>query len=888
MDGVSRLHFPINQQIRPAAKPEQPPPTQAAPPIQESFTPTQPPLQPAPAIQMEPATARTMVAAAPQVAPVAQAPAAFDRNRIPLNFAEAQRYSQLPADSQERHMLLQTFHLNHPDAAWLANKIPKDLKTPQQYESSLERPWNELVEARRVAQLVAQGRQMLKLEGQGINPAEAKAIHYLSREMPVEYEILAADLSKRGEKAAWMVAEARKPDPFDRPPSEATIKNLSERWSQRVSALKLMTQLERQAPTAESAMNFGEARALNFLHSEGLPEAAKLADLLRKRHPSDGWMADQLLQRARSSFSEFSTHDFHRFENRAKEREQAYALLDQVQSSPQKPADWNLSQAEAQACFLLRHDNPQAGESLALALGQRGAATAWALERHCQTGQSVEELKQDWDQLQGARKALTSWGTAPLSQSQVEALTTLAALAPDEAEQLRQQLPPEKASLAWMAGKVMRSRYSTSKPSLEELQNSWESLEKASHTLESSKQWQAGSALVSWDEVDALQTWRREHEPKHYEHIKELLSTLKSRHPDCSWFTNRLGESKQQTPESYQLLLAEYHQLQEARQAAQQFSTPGQTTLTLAEANTLLTLRRLGTEEECKSYNADLTQRGSRVQMAMSLLPDPKKEPSLTSEQFAAIEAKLKEHDGALAVHQTLVSRPQLPVPEGHLPISEEEVRALFQLQGSCWSLAHFMRQALLPRSEFIRHLPSVGNEWKGDLAANLAKQHDIWLLQNAAKRLENDPREGREVRENHFYLGAHSLEQPLGIRDPKQAENFVRVWHRLRASSASPEQVAALAGVPGSERISAGDLQAALAHLQAGGSLEGLTGENARLAARGWDVQAHLPLEQAVQRGSWPLAERLNGGPGPFKRAEIVNSLVCGYRFPQSRGGGN
>lgn len=782
------------------------------------------------------------------------------RENVPLTFVEAQQYSQLLQDSPaEAREMLQTLHLLHPDAAWLASKIRSSITQPEQYDYLL-RPWKELGEARRVAEEIAKGRQLLKLEGHGINAQEAQAIFVLGREQPIECEVLAADLGKRGEKAGWMVEQARKGDPYDCPINQAFVQKLSERWTSRVSAFRLMDQLQKTPAGPEPALTFGEARSVHFLGRESPDDAEKLVGLLARRNPSDGWLAGKILQ---SRQHEFTTQEFHHLQNRASAREQAYHLLKVLEATPQQPAEWNLSEAELKACECLDRDDPVAAKSLQEVLSQRGPSTTWALQRGIYY--PAEQLQQEWQTVSAARQVLQGDKEGPLLASEAEAVRDLAELSPDEAKAFLAGLEKRGPGPSWVCRQVIRGAHMVPPPTLEQLEQRWQRLQEADAVL---GPLDPTGPPLNWAEAQALKAWRAEYDADNAEKSKQLMGALKERNPDAALLCQRVLDAQEFTPEVHAGFLQDYEQLCQARLALQESK---QDRLSLGEANALLTIERTGSQTEYQAARDKLTLRGPSTLLAVSLL---KQSARVDEEEFAAIQTQVDGKSSSLRLLQQLTSTPQSPVPEGQMPFTTEEVAALADLQESSWALAHSMRQALGQRSDFAKVLPGKPEDFRGELPDQLQKLHDCWLLNRSYARIKADPQESAEIRNRYFHLGDYQLQQPLGLTSATQADQFVRTWQRLSDRS-DPALVLALSQMEGIAQVPASTLESLKAHVLAGGTLPpGSSAEDLRLATLGWQVQAGMAFEKAVELGKLPLAERLNGQPGPFNKSELVLGL--------------
>ncbi len=758
--------------------------------------------------------------------------------------------------------MLQSLHLRHPDAAWFASKIHSNLTKPEEYDRLL-RPWKELGEARRVAEEVAKGRQLLKLEGHGINAQEARAIFFLGREQPIECEVLAADLGKRGEKAGWMVEQARKGDPYDCPIDQGFVKKLSERWTSRVTAFRLMDQLQKAPAGPEPALTFGETRSVHFLRHESRDDAEKLVGLLARRNPSDGWMAGQILKNREQ---EFTTQDFHALQNRAAARQQAYHLLKVLETTPPQPAEWNLSEAELKACSCLERDDPEAAQSLHKLLSQRGPSTTWALQRG--THFPAEQLQQEWQTVSTARKALQGDKEGPLLASEAEAVRHLTELSPDEAKAFQAGLGQRGPGPSWVCRQLIDSAFQVPPPTLEQLEQRWQRLQEADTVLLSPPDPDPTGPPLSWAEAQALKTWRLEYDQNTAEKSKRLIGALKERNPDAALLCQRVLDAKEFTSEVYAGFMQDYEQLCQARSTLKESQ---QDRLLLDEANALLTIERTGGQTEYQAALAKLTSRGPSTLLTVSLL---KQNARVEEEEFAAIQSLVDGKGASLRLLQQLTSTPQSPVPEGQMPFTTEEVAALADLQESSWALAHSMRQALGQRSDFAKVLPSKPEEFRGELPDQLQKLHDCWLLNRSYARIKADPQESAEIRNRYFHVGDYELKQPLGLASTTQADQFVRTWQRLNDRS-DPALVLALSQMEGIAQVPASTLESLKAHVLAGGTLPpGSSAEDLRMATLGWQVEASLPFEKAVELGKLPLAERLNGQPGPFNKSELVLGL--------------
>lgn len=782
------------------------------------------------------------------------------RENVPLTFEEAQQYSQLlqesPAEARE---MLQSLHLRHPDAAWMASKIRSTITQPEQYDYLLG-PWKELGEARRVAEEIAKGRQVLKLEGHGIQVQEARAIFVLGREQPIECEVLAADLGKRGEKAAWMVVEARKGDPYDGLITQGFIKQLSERWTSRVTAFRLIDQLQKAPAGPEPALTYSDSRSVHFLRRESPEDAEKLVGLLARRNPGDGWMAGQILKNREQ---EFTTQNFHALQNRASARQQAYHLLKVLETTPPQPAEWNLSEAELKACACLERDDPEAARSLHNLLSQRGPSTTWALQRG--TYFPAEQLQQEWQTVSTARKALEGEKEGPLLASEAEAVRNLAELSPDEATAFQAGLDKRGPGPSWVCRQLIRSAHMVPSPTLEQLEQRWQRLQEADAVL---GPLDPTGPPLNWAEAQALKTWRLEYDQDNAEKSKRLIGALKERNPDAALLCQRVLDAKEFTPEIHAGFLQDYEQLCQARAALKE--SP-QDRLSLDEANALLTIERTGNETEYQAARDKLTLRGPSTLLAVSLL---KQSTRVDEVEFAAIQSQVNGKGASLRLLQQLTSTPQIPVPEGQMPFTTEEVAALADLQETSWALAHSMRQALGQRSDFAKVLPSKPEDFRGELPDQLQKLHDCWLLNRSYARMKADPQESAEIRNRYFHLGDYQLEQPLRLTSPTQADQFVRTWQRL-TDRTDPPLVLALSQMEGIGQVPASTLESLKAHLLTGGTLPpGSSAEDLRWATLGWQVEAGLAFDKAVELGKLPLAERLNGQAGPFSKSELVLAL--------------
>ncbi|MFN8610712.1 MAG: hypothetical protein U0931_24440 [Vulcanimicrobiota bacterium] len=766
--------------------------------------------------------------------------------------------------------MLQALHLRHPDSAWLASKIHLPIQNIGDYERMLVAPWKQIQEARRVAAEVAEGRQMLKLEGRGINQHEARAIHLLAREQPVECEILAADLGKRGDKARWMCQQARQGPPMDGQIGEGYVNSLSERWTQRVSAFKLISQLEKQPSSAEPLMTFAESRSLDFLHQEGMPEARQMAELFENRNACDGWMAGQLLKRRRTGYDEYTTAEFHRLQNRAEERQQAYRLLEHLQSSPPEAGAWNLRDEEVRACRSLSSDDPEAASRLGELLSGRGAGVAWALQRGLDYGVACEKLQTQWEVVLQSRHTLEAYQEGPFQAREAEAIRALADLSPDEARAFQARLQDPGAG--WACQKLIDSAHMEKAPTLTELESRWQDLVQADQALSGLKERDPGLGPISWEEARALSTWRANYSVENSQKSKQLVAGLKSLDPGAGWLCERLQDQQDLTAERFAGLVKDYQGLAQARQQAAQFPQGPGLDLTLAEANALLTIDRLGEQEEQNQLRGLMAGRGSRCQLALALLP--RQDQVLTPEQFAQVQQQVEARAEVLAIHQAVTATAQTPVPEGEIPFSTQEIGALIELQECSWALAHSLRQGLRQRSDFAQFLPQQKSDWNGgDLQQELVKHHDEWMLKRAYERLKQDPDENPRVRERYFHLGSYAMDQPLGLKTPEQAAGFVRIWQQFD-DRPNPDHILKLSQVEGAESLSPSTLDSLLSHLRAGGGLQGLDAQKAEIAAKAWQVDAAMPVEKALELGVLPLAERLNGGPGSFNKAQLVLGL--------------
>ena len=174
------------------------------------------------------------------------------------------------------------------------------------------------------------GRKRLKLEGRGLSGEEVDAVSFLARQKPEEFEEFAGVLAKRGKKAAWMTERARRGHIFE---GDALAGALSEEWRERVAAFKLIKDLKKKPPEPSEGsptITFAEARAVKYL-GRAEPEAAgELKGLLSQRNPSDGWVADKVLNDNRTG--EFTLHSYRHFINERESQLEAYELLESLEA----------------------------------------------------------------------------------------------------------------------------------------------------------------------------------------------------------------------------------------------------------------------------------------------------------------------------------------------------------------------------------------------------------------------------------------------------------------------------------------------------------------------------------------------------------------------------
>lgn len=793
-------------------------------------------------------------------------PAPRPAGEIPLTKEERLALNALQAEAKPlAERLLKCLQKQHPEAAWLAEQGYHGVDEARAYDLYTVESWNQLCAARKVGESV-QNRDRLKLEGSGINLAEAQGVYFLGKHKPQEAQELIEGLSVRGDKARWIAERARSGNRMGDGVSERFLEELNQQWTARCSAYAVLAQLEKKVGNAapagpvppEPTLTMGEARALWLLRGRDKPAGEKLLGLLTERNSSDGWIARKLLE---SNSPELNSQKLHDLENRRSQHIQAYQLIQKLQSHPPEQGAWRLSDQEAELHQALNWDDPDAARTLKGLLGQRHPGIGWALDQLVKFGGEASQMEAGWGEVERGRATIRKLETAPVLSDQAitldeaHALQELCHLSLEDARQLGGLLEARGPMQSWIVQEFLKSPTMIRPPMdqqvLQGLEMRWHDLSAAEAELNALQKPDrpVQSVPVTLPQAMALHTLRRNYGQGNYEKSRQMAELLKQSHPDGTWFLDKLEEIHDLDAPLYQQVLQSHQDLVASRTTLQALG--GDRPIDFDQALALRNIWQSGREEEKTRAQEMLLRRGPRAQVLASQIY---KLEQLNPENFAAAQQEVERLEPAFVWAETLLKEEPRPVPEGQLPVSSSELEFYLQLRDANWAVGHTLSQALLERSSFIKSLPQDLNTLGPNPERELTRHHDAWMLTQAAGRMGS----------SQFHMGAWELEQPPGITSSEQADDFVSLWQKAQkilGHRPDPGLIGALCQNLELQTLSGSQLSAVLNHLQGNpAALDSLPGdpESLRIAALAWQVDPQLPAALAQEAGGQGLPDLL------------------------------